>query len=194
VTDRATTSSPATGRPRKAAGRAAAARRRKRRAPKSRREVLTGRVFFWSGMGIVAFGMLPLLAVSVIGLAQGTVPVDRGILGAGPGYPLFQPPFWLLWLPALGMLALTVITWPFPARFPSYFWGARSDMSIISAVGLMTALTASVAFGGEQMWLVLGAGGLFLLAMVVFGVRGAIEFIRDAIDLRAGRLPGERRR
>ncbi|MBD7957349.1 hypothetical protein H9651_06835 [Microbacterium sp. Sa4CUA7] len=194
MTDRATKSSPATGRARRAPARTAAPRRRARRAPKSRREVLTGRVFFWSGMGIVAFGMLPLLAVMVIGLAQGTVPVESGVLGTGAGYPLFQPPFWLLWLPALGMVALTVITWPFPARFPTYFWGARSDMSAISAVGLMTALTASVAFGGPQLWVVLGAGALFLLAMVVFGVRGSIEFIRDGIDLRAGRLPGERRR
>lgn len=185
MTDRATTPSSTTGRPRRPAPRG-----------KSAREVLAGRLFFWSGMAIVAFGLLPVIVVAVIGLMQGTVPTeaDGGILGFAPGYPVFQPPFLLLWLPALGMLALTVITWPFPSRFPTYFWGARYDMSVVSAVGLGVVVFAAVAFGGPQLPLVLPAAGAFLIAMIVFGVRGLIEFIRDGIDLRAGRTSGARRR
>lgn len=184
MTDRATKTSSAAGR------RPAPARRRQSRgtrpAEKSPRVRLAGRVFFWSAMGVVAFGMLPLAIIAIIGIAQGTVPseADGGIIGSAPGFPLLQPPFWLLWLPALGMLALTVITWPFPSRFPAYFWGARFDMSIISLVGLLTTLVAAVAYEAPQASIVFAAAGAFFVAMVVFGIRGAIEYVRDIRDLR----------
>ncbi|MCR2785098.1 MULTISPECIES: hypothetical protein [unclassified Microbacterium] len=158
----------------------------KRGAAKTPRVILADRLFFWTGMTIVAFGLLPIILIAVIGLIQGTLPseADGSITGTAAGFPLFQPPFWLLWLPAVGMLALTVITWPFPARFPAYFWGARFDMSVISGLGLMTTLVAAVAYGGAQLWLVLPAAGAFLLAMIVFGVRGTIEYVRDIVELR----------
>ncbi len=184
MTDRATKTSTAAGR-RPAPSRRPQSRRT-RPAQKSPRVRLAGRVFLWSGLCIVAFGMLPLAIVAVIGIVQGTVPTeaDGGIIGSAPGYPLFQPPFWLLWLPALGMLSLTVITWPFPSRFPAYFWGARFDMSVIAMVGLLTTLVAAVAYDATQASIVFAAAGAFFVAMVVFGIRGSIEYVRDIRELR----------
>lgn len=140
------------------------------RARAGARGRLAARVEWWTAALIVLFGILPIVAIAVIGLAQGTVPdsADSGILGAGPGYPLFQPPFWLLWIPAVMMLSLAIATFPLPLQ--RFLWGARLEMSTVAMVGFGTTLAASVAYGGEHIALA-WASLLHIAAIVLFAVR-----------------------
>lgn len=143
---------------------------------------IAARVEWWTAILIVALGILPIVVIAVIGLIQGTVPDsdDGGILGAGPGYPLFQPPFWLLWVPAVMMFGLSVATFPLPLQ--RFLWGARLEMSTVAMVGFGTTLAASVAYGGQHIDLA-WASLLHLAAIVLFGIRallGALGWLPES--------------
>ncbi|MDO8381762.1 MAG: hypothetical protein Q7T17_02080 [Microbacterium sp.] len=134
---------------------------------------IAARVEWWTAILVVALGILPIVVVAVIGLAQGTVPdsEDGGILGSGPGYPLFQPPFWLLWVPAVMMFGLSIATFPLPLQ--RFLWGARLEMSTVAMVGFGTTLAASVAYGGQHIDLA-WASLLHLAAITFFGIRALL--------------------
>lgn len=149
---------------------------RGRKAPAHLAPTLLGVV-----LAIVLFGMAPLVLIAVVGISQGTLPPD-GVLGAADGYPLFQPPFWLLWLPATAMLVLGVTTWRLPERFPQFFWGARFDMSVLSLVGAVTTFTAAVAYGAPQFTVVIWATVPWVLAVILFAIRGVLGFASDAAE------------
>jgi len=134
---------------------------------------VAARVEWWTAILIVLFGILPIVVIAVVGLAQGTVPgsEDDGILGRGPGYPVFQPPFWLLWIPAAMMLGLAIATFPLPLG--RFLWGARLEMSTVAMVGFGTTLAASVAYGGEHIALA-WASLVHLAAIALFALRALL--------------------
>lgn len=139
--------------------------------------------FGWIVIALAAILLLPVLALAAIGFAQGTIPdADAGgIFGAGPGYPAFAPPFWLLWVPALGALALSIATWRFPGQFMDSIFSARWDLGIVSFFGATTTLAASVTFGAPFLWIVLGAVVPWVLALLVVLSRGAWDAAADAV-------------
>lgn len=136
-----------------------------------RRYRWVGQAFFWTSIAIVVLGILPIVVNAIAGLAAGTLP-DDGILGDGPGYPLFQPPFVVLWLPAIAMLVLSIATFSLPMA--RWLVGARFDMSMIALIGLGTTLAAAAAYGGPNAAVVAAAALPFAAAMVVFAVRGVL--------------------
>lgn len=139
--------------------------------------------FGWIVIALVAILVIPVAIVAGIGFARGTIPpgADGGIFGTGADYPIFSPPFWLLWIPALGALALSVATWRYRGQFMDSIFSARWDLGIISLFGALTTLGAAVTFGAPFLWPVLGAVVPWTLSLLVVLSRGAWDGIRDAV-------------
>ncbi len=153
----------------------------RRRDPDVAAEWIRG-AFGWIVIALVAILVIPLAIIAGIGVAQGTVPSSDagGIFGAGPGYPVFPPPYWLLWIPALGALALSIATWRYPGQFMDSLFSARWDLGIVSFFGASTTLAASVMFGAPYLWIVLGAVVPWVLALLVVLSRGVWDAVSDA--------------
>lgn len=133
-------------------------------------------------IALVAILLLPVLIVAGIGFAQGTIPSSDagGILGVAPGYPVFAPPFWLVWIPALGALALSLATWRFRGQFMDSIFSARWDLGLVSFFGATTTLGAAVTFGAPFLGIVLGAVVPWTLALLVVLSRGVWDFFAEA--------------
>lgn len=119
----------------------------------------------------VLFGVLPSVVIFLIGLVEGTVP-PKGYLETGPGYPSFQPPFWLLWIPGLIALVFSVVSIPISGKFPTYFWGSRLEMVTVAIFGWATTFTAAVAYGAEQFLSLLILTGVWMLTIALIVLRG----------------------
>lgn len=138
--------------------------------------------FGWIVILLAAILLLPVLILAGIGFAQGTIPSSAagGVFGSGPDYPAFAPPFWLLWIPALGAFALSLATWRFPGQFMDSIFSARWDLGIISFVGATTTLGAAVTFGAPYLWIILGAVVPWILALLVVLSRGVWDTLTEA--------------
>jgi len=136
----------------------------------------------WATVLVVLFGLVPQIGIGIIGLLRGDLPAD-GVLGTSAGYPLFQPPFWLLWIPALLMLASSIVS--IREEKPSGFvlWPARWELSILSFVGATITGSAAVSYGAPQLMIVLWATVPWLLAIAVFAIRGGYSMIREIWEL-----------
>ena len=176
----------ATTSPSRAPRSARSARARSARTGRSARRTAaqrwSARLAFWSIVLLVALGIVPQIVVAVIGLVRGDVP-PGGVLAASETYPAFQPPFWLLWIPALLMLgsALISIRETKPRGF--LLWPARWELSLVAFVGAMITLGAAVAYDAPQFAVVMWAIVPWLLAILVFAVRGAVDLGREAWQL-----------
>lgn len=139
--------------------------------------------FGWIVILLVAILVIPVGIVAGIGFAQGTIPPgdDGGIFGTGPGYPVFAPPFWLLWVPALGALALSIATWRYRGQFMDSIFSARWDLGIVSMFGALTTLGAAVTFGAPYLAVVLAAVAPWLLALFVVLSRGVWDAGSEAV-------------
>lgn len=160
----------------------AARRRRRTRTARTGADRWSAVLASWSIVLLVVFGVLPQIVVGLIGLVRGDIPAE-GVLGAGDGYPLFQPPFWLLWAPALLMLAAAVVSIREDKPTPLLLWPARWELAIVSLVGALITFGAAVSYGGPQFQIVIWAVVPWVLAIVVFGVRGAYGLAREAWEL-----------
>jgi hypothetical protein len=138
--------------------------------------------FGWIMIAGIAILALPIVVVAVVGFVQRTVPDSDagGILGVGPGYPVFTPPLWLLIVPALGALALAVWTWRYPGQFMDSIFSARWDLGIVSFVGATTTLGAAVMFGAPFVGILLITAGVWVLALLTVLSRGVWDFFADA--------------
>lgn len=136
----------------------------------------------WAFLGAVAmtvlFGIVPYIVVGIVGLVAGTFPSSDqgGIYGTAAGYPFFQPPFWLLWIPALIMLVLSVVTIPMPSKLDSLLFSARADLAVFAFLGFTVTLAAVGAFGGPQAETLLWACAVWLVAVALFTIRGAVDW------------------
>lgn len=139
--------------------------------------------FGWIVIALVLILVVPVAIVAGVGFARGTIPPgsDGGIFGTGPAYPIFAPPYWLLWIPALGALFLSVATWRYRGQFMDSIFSARWDLGIISLVGALTTIGAAVTFGAPFLGPVLGAVVPWVLALVVVLSRGLWDGIHDAV-------------
>ncbi|WP_299087517.1 hypothetical protein [uncultured Microbacterium sp.] len=153
----------------------------RRKDPEIAAEWIRG-AFGWIVILLAAILVVPVAIIAGIGFAQGTIPSSDagGIFGSGPGYPAFPPPFWLLWIPALGALALSVATWRFRGQFMDSIFSARWDLAIVAIFGASTTLAASVTFGAPYLWVVLGAVAPWVLTLLVVLSRGVWDAFRDA--------------
>ena len=115
----------------------------RRKDPEIAAEWIRG-AFGWIVILLAAILVVPVAIIAGIGFAQGTIPSSDagGIFGSGPGYPAFPPPFWLLWIPALGALALSVATWRFRGQFMYSIFSARWDLAIVAIFGASTTLAS----------------------------------------------------
>ncbi len=140
--------------------------------------------FGWIVISLAAILLVPVLIVAIIGFVQGTVPPSDagGVFGAGPAYPAFAPPFWLLWLPALGALALSIATWRYRGQFMDSIFSARWDLGLVSLFGASTTLAASVTFGAPFLAIVLAAVAPWVLAFLVVLSRGVWDGVADAVS------------
>lgn len=125
----------------------------------------------------VLFAAVPMLVIFIIGLAQGRVPAE-GFLGAGAGYPIFQPPFWLLWIPGLIALVFAFVSIPVSGKFPGYFWGGRLEMSTVSLFGFFSTLEATIAYEADQFSILFPLTGVWLLVVVLLAIRAALGKLR----------------
>ena len=139
--------------------------------------------FGWIVITFVAILAIPVLIVAGVGFAQGTLPPGEagGIFGTGPAYPIFTPPLWLLWIPALGALALSVATWRYPGQFMDSIFSARWDLGMISFAGALMTLGAAVAFGAPYLGFVLAAVVPWTLAFLVVLSRGVWDGVVEAV-------------
>lgn len=153
-----------------------------RKDPEIAAEWIRG-AFGWIVITLVAILVIPTAIVVGIGFAQGTIPSPDagGIFGAGPGYPAFAPPFWLLWVPAIGALALSVATWRYAGQFMDSIFSARWDLGTVSLFGASVTLAASVTFGAPFLGLVLGAVAPWVLALLVILSRGLWDGVSEAV-------------
>lgn len=131
----------------------------------------------WTAILVILFSVVPALIVVVIGLLHGSVPPD-GLLSAGSGYPAFQPPFWLLWIPGVVALIFALVSLPVSGRFPSYFWGGRLEMTVVALLGFFTTLEATIAFGAQQFSILFPLAGVWLLAIALIALRGMLGALR----------------
>jgi hypothetical protein len=141
--------------------------------------------FGWIVLALVAVLFIPVVIIAGVGFAQGTVPsADAGgIFGTGPGYPVFAPPFWLLWIPALGTLALSVATWRYRGQFMDSIFSARWDLGIVAFVGATTSLGAAVAFGAPFLGPVVATLIPWILALLVLVSRGIWDGVAEAFEV-----------
>ena len=137
----------------------------------------------------VLFSIVPFIVVTVIGLVQGTIPSSDagGVYGTGPGYPAFQPPFWLLWIPAVLTLLLSVVTIPMRSKLESFVFSVRGDLAVFAFVGFVQTIAAAGAFGGPQAVTLLWASLVWLLAVALFAVRGLVDLVGQAFGSSARR-------
>ena len=70
---------------------------------------------------------------------------------------MFAPPFWRLWVPALGALELSIATWRYRGPCMDSIYSARWDLGIVSMFGALTTLGAAVSFGAPYLAVVLAA-------------------------------------
>lgn len=139
--------------------------------------------FGWIVIALAAIFLVPFAIIVGIGFAQGTIPSSDagGIFGAGANYPAFAPPFWLVWIPALGALALAVATWRYPGQFMDSIFSARWDLGIVSVFGASTSLTASVTFGAPFLGIVLASVVPWVLTLLVVLSRGVWDGVSEAV-------------
>lgn len=121
----------------------------------------------------VLFGAVPMLVVFVVGLAQGRVP-SEGFLGSGSGYPIFEPPFYLLWIPGLIALVFALISVPVSGKFPGYLWGGRLEMITVSLFGFFSTLEATIAYDANQFSILFPLTGVWLLVVALVAIRAAL--------------------
>ncbi|WP_213815548.1 hypothetical protein [Glaciihabitans sp. dw_435] len=154
----------------------AAERARKRK----RAEAITDIVYWVSAAFYLVACLLPLIVIMIIGLIAGTVPTqaEGGVLGFADGYPAFNPQSWLLYVPALGVLFLSIWTFPLPLR--SFPGASRVSLVSITFFMFFIGLLVSSAFMGspgienEGFPAVL----IMLLALVLFIVRWILGALR----------------
>ncbi len=137
---------------------------------------------------VVILGLGPQILLGIIGVVRGDIPAD-GVLGSSETYPIFQPPFWLLWIPALLMLAAAVLSMGPGRPGPLWLFPARWELAVLGFVGLSITLMCAGAYGGPQLMIVLWAGAPWLLAVVMLAVRGGWELAREAWTLWRPRRP-----
>lgn len=172
-------------------------------------------LFVSSIFAVVVFGLLPSGVVSLVGGVQGMLPstAQGGMLGIAPGYPFAQPPFWLLWIPALSMLVLSVLTfrlpggyhWNVPATNSNPLWkallalGAGLILAVNSTVSLFASSTCTPGSSRLAMSMVSLAGaattsfvagayegpyaGLLSPALIVWWVAIALFAVRGLLGM-----------
>ncbi|MBN9215782.1 MAG: hypothetical protein ABS62_11740 [Microbacterium sp. SCN 70-200] len=158
---------------------APARRNTRRRASRTTTELWAGRAALWAIVLVVVLGLGPQILLGIIGIIRGDIPA-AGILGSSDTFPLFQPPFWLLWIPAMLMLAAAVLSLGAGKPQPLWLIPARWELAILAFVGLCITLECAAAYGGPQLMIVLWAGVPWLLAIVLLAVRGTWELVREA--------------
>lgn len=140
---------------------------------RKRAEAITDIVYWLSSVFFLLACILPIIVIGIIGLATGTSPTEAqgGILGHADGYPAFNPQSWLLYVPAAGMLFLSIYTIPLPLRgFPG---AGRLSLVNITFLMFFIGLLVSIAFVGapgienEGFLAVL----VLLVALILFIVR-----------------------
>ena len=170
--------------------RSPAKRRATKRSPAKRRRLVfldqwpayLGWTFLVWVASTVLFGIVPFIVVALIGLIQGTVPASDagGIYGTGAGYPLFVPPFWLLWVPAVLGLVLSIATIPLRPKLDSFLLSARGDLAAFAFVGFVQTVAAAGAFGGPQALTLFWCSLVWLVAVALFTLRGAVDYVAEA--------------
>jgi hypothetical protein len=126
---------------------------------------VTDALYWGTGIFFVLAIVLPAIVIMVIGLLSGTVPseADGGVLGFGENYPAFDPQGWLLWVPAVSLLFLSLWTIPLPlTRFPGT---SRSALITLSFTMTIIGTVLSIAF--------VGAPGIEADGVVAVAVIGA---------------------
>lgn len=162
---------------------------RRTRTPRTGTDRWAASAVLWSMVLVVLLGLAPQILVGIVGVVTGEIP-PGGVLDHSDAYPFFQPPFWLLWIPALLMLAAAVLTMRPGKPAPLLLFPARWELAILAFVGLCITATCAGAYGGPQLMVVLWACVPWLLAVVLLAVRGAWELAREAWSLWR---PGKRR-
>lgn len=101
-----------------------------------------GIAFVAASVMTVIFGIVPYIIIGLAGVISGNFPSSDqgGIYGVAPGYPWFQPPFWLLWIPAVIMFVLSIVTIPMASKLDSLFLSARGDLAVFAFLGLTVTL------------------------------------------------------
>ncbi|PRY67019.1 hypothetical protein B0I08_108103 [Glaciihabitans tibetensis] len=141
-------------------------------------EKLAGAAFWCAGIVLVAVTLLPVLVIMAIGLVTGTTPSEDegGIYGVASGYPAFDPQAWLIWIPAIVLLAFSLFTIPLPMRGMSGRGSAGLSRPVLTYVTLALFLMAFVnggAFVGAP-----GIGPAGLYASLVVGLTFVLLLLR----------------
>ncbi|MFT4214485.1 MAG: hypothetical protein QM622_06885 [Microbacterium sp.] len=132
----------------------------------------------WAMILVVVLGLGPQILIALVGIIRGDFPKDD-ILGQTDTYPFFQPPFWLLWIPALLMLAAAILSMGKDKPEPLWFFPARWEIAGLAFTGWVITAESAFAYGGPQAMIVLWASAPWLLAMVLLAVRGTWGLIRE---------------
>lgn len=134
---------------------------------------LAGALYYWSSLWVRLLGALPIAIVMVVGVINGTA--DDGLFFPVPGYPAFTTLSAWLVVPALLLLASTVISVPLPLE--DRFGPRRGDFAWLGVAGVAISLVSLVLDDGRPDWQHAApyvAAGMFAMTVVIVLVRGLL--------------------
>lgn len=133
---------------------------------------------------VVCLGPIPV--AGIIGLITGVYPTEAqgGLIGHVPGYPAFTYLNWLILVPALAMLFLSVYTIPLPLK--KFLTARRLTLTLVALIGLVASPAIAAAFFDPESGVypvAIWAVPVFALAVLLFLVRallGALKLVPEA--------------
>ncbi len=137
---------------------------------------VSDRVFFGSLVFFVIVCMGPALVIAVLGLLTGSTPTEEqgGFFGWSAEYPAFNPQSWTLFIPAAGMLFLSIWTIPLPLqRFPK---PGRATFAWFAFVAFLFSIPLGTAYFGAP-----GIHNEGTLALFVYLVAWLLFVVRDIL-------------
>lgn len=104
---------------------------------------LRGEALYWDGLFLatvlwILFGALPILAILVIALVTGTIPIEGE--PPPPGFPAFSPPWWGLYLLTAELAVLAIGSLALPLRGARSF--SRGSLAILLFLTMGTTVFA----------------------------------------------------
>ena len=137
---------------------------------------VSDRVFFGSLVFFVIVCMGPALVIAVLGLLAGSTPTEEqgGFFGWSAEYPAFNPQSWTLFIPAAGMLFLSIWTIPLSLRrFPK---PGRATFAWFAFVAFLFSIPLGTAYFGAP-----GIQNEGTLALFVYLVAWLLFVVRDIL-------------
>ncbi len=133
-------------------------------------------VFFGSVVFFVIVCMGPALVIAVLGLTTGSTPTEEqgGFFGWSAKYPAFNPQSWTLFVPAIGLLFLSIFTIPLPLRrFPK---PGRATFAWFAFVAFLFSIPLGTAYFGAP-----GIHNEGTLALFVYLAAWVLLVVRDIL-------------